>query len=414
MNFNKIGRKFLLGLVSLVVVLSCVKLGASAEGTTGILYLNDTSIAEREKVDGNYEVPTKDGYVFGGWYSDDKGQYPLDEEQANKATTAYAKWVPDYVLSVKAQVNQNALNDDFTGSNRAAIRLLTSVDSRDYKSVGFDVVRGDYPSYTYHLDSKNVYESLRVVGEAEGSYTEHTPEGVFGSDSHFFEAVTFKNMPEGAVNTELTATPYWVTLDGTRVEGTKSIKTVNLGRSWVYIDSNANADGEEYGTCGHPFTKLDSALDAVSWVDGKITVKGTSTFEVPGGTKELNYADGFKWNQEKIKVNGSVRNITVTGENGTNSFISFDTVPDMGINDNVTFENIKLQFATQVYANGNKFIIADDVILNNADTNLYGGASKASVESTNLNIHAGTWAAIYGGGRYFKRYKYLYNECKNF
>lgn len=393
MNFNKIGRKFLLGLVSLVVVLSCVKLGASAEGTTGILYLSDERIAGRNKVDGNYEVPTKDGYVFGGWYSDDKGQYPLDEEQANKATTAYAKWVPDYVLSVKAQVNQNALNDDFTGNNRAAIRLLTSVDSLDYTSVGFDVVRGDYKDYTYHLNSKNVFSRVRVVGETAGTYTEETPEGVFGSDSHFFEAVTFKNMPESAVNTELTVTPYWVTLDGTRVEGTYSIKTVNLGRSWVYIDSTANeTDGKEYGTCGHPFTKLDSALDAVTWVDGKIIVKGTTEFEV---------SNSFKWNPDKVKVEGKVRTITVTGENGTSSFISFNTVPNMGINDNVTFENVKVDFASQVYANGNKFIVAKNVDTTNANTNLHGGAEKTEVENTHLEIYAGSWKTIYGGGGYY-------------
>lgn len=395
MNFNKFGRKVLLGLVSLVVVLSCVKLGARAEGETGILYLNNEAITSFRQ-DGNYTYPTKSGYVFGGWYNDAEGKDPMTEEEANNATTAYVKWVPDYVLSVKAQVNKAALDDNITTTSKAAIRLLTSVDSRDYKSVGFDVVRGDYPSYTYHLDSKNVYTRVRVVGETEGTYTEHTPEDVFGSDSHFFEAVTFKNVPETAVNTELSVTPYWVTPDGTRVNGAISIKTVNLGRSWVYVSETANTDDSlQFGTYNHPFEELGDALDSVLLENnGKVIAKGNNLITV---------SDTFEWTEHTVTVGDAEKkcNITITGEDASAGF-DFSAFKPLYINDNVVFDNMTLELAENayVYANGNKFVITSTVTSDNGSTTIFGGGNNATLTSgTNIEIHAGNYYMIFGGNK---------------
>ena len=49
--------------------------------------------------------------------------------------TAYAKFVADEILGVKAQLNKGAKETD----DKATMRFVTSVDSLDYSKVGFKV-----------------------------------------------------------------------------------------------------------------------------------------------------------------------------------------------------------------------------------------------------------------------------------
>ena len=392
MKLKTFGKNILLVLFFLVIVLSCVKMSTKAEEETGIRYLENTTIADCRK-NGIYTAPTAiSGYVFGGWYNDDKGQDPMTEEEANQATTAFAKWVPDYVLSIKAQVNQNALDDNFEGDNRAAIRLLTSVDSQKYQAVGFDVVRGDYPTYTYHLNSKNIFTQVRVIDGKDGEYEDKKPEDVFGSESHFFEAVTFINMPVGAVNTELKATPYWVTPDGTRVEGAYSIKTVNLGRSWVYIGSGDTLNNEgEYGTHGHPYSSFSDALESIALkTTGKIYIRNNSTVQV---------GSDFKWTQRGY-------DFTILGESGKTETLDFSPIQYLVMGDSVTFSNMTLKYFGnndasydgKVFANGNRLKISTDVASDNARTYMFGGGyDSSSVEKTDITVLAGQYLRVYGG-----------------
>lgn len=389
-----VGASALMMCMTLVMLLSVFRTEASVtkevKYVEGISYTKDNTIPEIENEDLKEELK---GYLFAGWYtkSDEGTTYdPVSNPTLNG--TYYAKYVPEEVLDIKAQISGTLLNTDTTDDAKSSIRFVTSIDSTDYKQISFNIKR---PNKEYDAEAtKYVYKELYAVdatkADDDNLLKTYKP-SEFHATSQFFKTWTISNVPDTAYDTDITVTPYWVTLDGTRVEGTKSIKSVNLGRSWVYIDTTVNADTEQYGTKDHPFTTLDAALNTVKRENGKIIVKGTTEFEVPST---------FKWNPDKTKVNGKVRNITVTGENGTSSFISFDTVADMHFNDNVTFENIKLHFATHVYANGNQFTIADSVVLNNTDTNLYGGAKKTSVESTYLEVHAGTWTGIYGGGHY--------------
>ena len=389
-----VGSSALVMCMTLVMLLWAFRTEASetkeVKYVEGISYTKDNTIPEITDEDLKSEL---DGYLFAGWYTkSDEGETYNPVSNPTLNGTYYAKYVPEEVLDIKAQISGTLLNADTTDDTKSSIRFVTSIDSTDYKQISFNIKR---PNKEYDAETtKYVYRELYAVdatAASESTLLKTYKPSEFHATSQFFKTWTISNVPDTAYDTDITVTPYWVTLDGTRVEGTKSIKSVNLGRSWIYIDTTANADTEQYGTKDHPFTALDVALNTVKRENGKIIVKGTSTFEVPST---------FKWNQDKTKVNGKVRTITVTGENGTSSFISFDTVPDMHFNDNVTFDNVKLHFATQVYANGNQFTIADSVVLNNTDTNLYGGASKTSVESTYLEVHAGTWTGIYGGGRY--------------
>lgn len=393
-----IGSCVLMLCMAVVMIFTVFQADASNESKT-VKYEGNYTYSSEKYIDSTTQekiAPQLEGYLFAGWYTFDGTTYnAVKNPQEN--TTYYAKFVPEEVLDIKAQVSDKLFDDDTTNDGTAAIRFVTSLDnSMSYQKVGFNIKKGSTGEAKDADTTDYVYRTLYAVGATDGSgkAEEYTPEDLFHSESYYFKTWTITNIDQGAYNTDVTVIPYWITLDGTRVEGTKAIKTVNLGRSWVYIDTEANStDKEEYGTRKHPFTKLDSALDAVTWVEGKIIVKAD---------KEISVPSDFKWVGKK--VDGNVRNITVTGENGTSEYLDFDSVGDMGINDNVTFENIKLSFAKFVYANGNKFTIADTVELYNKDdiieTKLFGGAKSASVESTHLEIHAGTWEAIYGGGNY--------------
>ena len=390
-----VGSSALVMCMTLVMLLSVFRTEASVTKEVkyieGISYTKDNTIPEITDEDLKSEL---DGYLFAGWYtkSDEGTTYdPVSDPSLNE--NYYAKYVPEEVLDIKAQISGTLLNADTTDDTKSSIRFVTSIDSTDYKQISFNIKR---PNKEYDAETtKYVYRELYAVDATEAdedNLLKTYKPSEFHATSQFFKTWTISNVPDTDYNTDITVTPYWVTLDGTRVEGTKSIKSVNLGRSWVYIDTTANADTEQYGTKDHPFTALDVALNTVKRENGKIIVKGTTEFEV---------SNTFKWNPDKTKVNGKVRTITVTGENGTSSFISFNKVPNMGINDNVTFENVKVDFASQVYANGNKFIVEKNVDTTNTNTNLHGGAEKTEVENTHLEIYAGSWKTIYGGGGYY-------------
>lgn len=181
---------------------------------------NDSNIADPTKIADYYEVssyrgsetytyPTKTGYVFAGWYKDKEFTLPLD-----KAVTrgrAYAKFVDENVLSVKAQVDATTTAE----SNTTRMRFVTTVDSLDYNEVGFTVsTSGKTKTYS----STTVYESLKAVNLE----VDYTPKGEFSAtDSLYFATLILKNVAVAGtdLNRAFTVTPYWVTLDGTTVTG---------------------------------------------------------------------------------------------------------------------------------------------------------------------------------------------------
>lgn len=133
----------------------------------GILYTNDYKMTEYKRVaDASATSPTKNGYVFGGWYKKGEGNtftaYCSSEPSSD---TAYAKFVPAYVLSVKAQndINTKSAND----GKKANVRVVSSVDCTDYSKVGFDIwvnncnqVFADGVSEP--LETTKIYTGLRV------------------------------------------------------------------------------------------------------------------------------------------------------------------------------------------------------------------------------------------------------------
>lgn len=327
-----------------------------------------------------------EGYLFAGWYTMEGTTYKAVSNPTEGAEY-YAKFVPEEVLGIKAQISKtltddNAENDGTT----AAIRFVTSIDnSKAYQHVGFNIKKGSTGTAEDAKTTNYIYRTLYAVNasDSNGEAEEYVPEELFHEASYYFKTWTIRNIAEAAYNTEITVIPYWITLDGTRVEGTKATKvaTVNLGRSWIYINETANEDGKQYGTKKHPYNDFATALDNIVLdKNGKILLQSDYTA-----------ASTFDW-----KSHG--KDITVTGVNG-GELLDFSAKTQGTIRDGVTFTNMQLKlFSAHVYAAGNRFEIAADVTSDNPDTVIYGGAYGTSVEETNVTIRSGSYMGIYGGG----------------
>ncbi len=314
------------------------------------------------------------------------------ESKVTEGSTYVAKFLPEGVMGIKAQVSEALLSNP--EATTSSVRFVTAVDSVLYKEVGFSITReGD----TEGADpiqlvkegtiSKYVYEKLYgvdVTSANPGEPLEYTPKDIHAL-ANYFKTYTVTNVPEEAYNKDLTVTPYWITYDGVTVEGTTGIKSVNFGRSWVYINTSANTDGDQYGTYDHPYTDLADALDAIVLDrSGKIVMKTGST---------ITLANTFTWSEHG-------KDITITGEGEKTETLDFSAITNFRMGDSVTFENMTLNLPTvQLYCNGHRFQVSENVISNNSGLIIFGGDNTSNVTGdTNIILLSGSYERIYGGG----------------
>lgn len=180
---------------------------AAEERVGELVFDNTLKMADYWSADGMKTAPVKEGYVFGGWYQKtDTGFAALKEI----ADDAYAKFVPAYVLSVKSQIEKNA--EDGTAAS-TFLRLVTTVDSTEYRNIGFDI----WLNNTKQLENvpviTKVYSSLK---NDEGSIA---PDTEFGQASAKFAVLKLTQISSANYQKIIYVRPYWTTLDGTKVEG---------------------------------------------------------------------------------------------------------------------------------------------------------------------------------------------------
>ena len=178
-----------------------------------------------------YKYPTLEGYVFSGWYEDEDYTTPIGKDVTSTPNGAYAKFVEEEVLSVKTQVEINT-STGAVPTDETDIRFVTTVDSLEYRQVSFFIKTGENEIDAANLSSEDarvVYEKLYYLGATAGSATnvmEYKPT-VFSWMSDYFKTFTLWNIPASAYDTNITVTPYWITLDGTTVRGIETTVCVN-------------------------------------------------------------------------------------------------------------------------------------------------------------------------------------------
>ena len=213
----KIKKTILSLLFCMVLVLTAVVNPLAAEAVEGdlVVYEQYTNVKETFRGD-KKTAPTKPGYVFAGWYQENNENKPLGEAEANNASTAYAKFVDENVLSTKYQLTAGA---DLS-STSSSLRMLTTVDSLKYSEVGFEIQIGEKSTTR---TSKTVYET--IVGYVNGQNVSYQPK-VFSTASNFFMGYEVTHIPQNAFSTEFAITPIWKTIDGTVVEGIEKVFTI--------------------------------------------------------------------------------------------------------------------------------------------------------------------------------------------
>ena len=163
--------------------------------------------------------------LFAGWYKDAACTVKYTS-QPGANDVKYAKLVDPAVLTVKYQLKNPTYSTDTT----SRMRIVTTVDSLDYASVGFIM---SYPSTgtstTRTLSTNRVYSKITGSGSI-GSFN-YKPT-VFSTSSAYFCAYSM-DLPAALFNTALHIQPMWTTADGTVVYGTARDITASGSASFV-------------------------------------------------------------------------------------------------------------------------------------------------------------------------------------
>lgn len=171
-------------------------------------------------------------YIFAGWYTDEKCNVPVSQKlvgtkitEENKA--AYAKFVPKQILSVNAQIPSST---EFS-SETSNIRFVTTVDSLCYQEVGFDLL---IKGVKLNAKTTKVYKRLYAMDDSGNKIKSYIPKHI-DSESEYFMACVVTGVKNKDFGTGLVATPYWVTLDGTKVSAESKTKSVNMSHLFHII-----------------------------------------------------------------------------------------------------------------------------------------------------------------------------------
>lgn len=251
---NKQWKKRLLILaVSLCMIATTVLTVTAASNTdvivgdpqlisTGVVSQHYSDIGDYRK-NGNKAPNAPTGYsnyVFAGWFKceqcgNEEGHKDAEHEYlecpiASTTTSgeAYAKFVIKDVLGVKAQF----LVGTSYATSESDMRFVTTVDSLDYEEVGFKCVQN---GVTKRAKSNRVYKKLYASFTDESGNKEIStllPTAFSESTSKYFMAGILRDIQNADFGDAIEVTPYWITLDGTTVEGDTVVKTVNNG----YVD----------------------------------------------------------------------------------------------------------------------------------------------------------------------------------
>lgn len=287
--------------------------------------------AEFQSLSSAKKAPVKDGYVFGGWYQGaGETKTALTEDAVSSATgDIYAKFVPAYVLSVKAQ-NQSGTTAE---STETSVRILSSVDSTDYLELGITLylanrTKMDMPVYT------KVYQKLKVGGDTL------TAKEVFGTASEYFSVWRLTGIKNKNFTKIMYVRPYWKTMDGTTVYGLAKYVHIEDGyNKYISVPINLMSDADvaagivEMGYSSedlkfHDFENgrvFTDEMEINSDTAGKVKMVGNyATVDRYAPADECLYANV----RFTVKDGSSIWNTPVEGVMTRSKWFDFDVTPD--------------------------------------------------------------------------------------
>ena len=206
---NKIGKIVLTLSLILCVVMSMKLFDVNAEKSASGA-IDDCSKVFKEYtteratayLKGDNTVPKKEGYLFAGWYTTNdltkinkqNAECIIQDSIPEGVTKVYALFVPEDVLTVKAQASAHLGDDEVNEQDETGvIRFVTSVDSLLYQEVGFEVsyFKGDKEVKKTNV-SKTVYTKLYKADSK--IQIEVTPQEEFCAASEYFKVFTINKV----------------------------------------------------------------------------------------------------------------------------------------------------------------------------------------------------------------------------
>lgn len=240
-------------IVSCIVIAPTEAKATDAGIYTEIVYDDSYSISDYWTTE-TKTAPTKPGYVFGGWYTKPSDTYialevaniTVDTDgKASVSETVYAKFVPAQVLSVKAQ---NASGTKENDGKDASVRVISAIDSTAYRNVGFTVLINNknklLTETNEELESARVYERLKVEDDS------YSAKDIFGEPAGYLNVWRLDGIADKHDAKIINVTPYWTTLDGTKVEGLCKYVHIEDGyKGYLSVPVNVSAtEGVAVGT----------------------------------------------------------------------------------------------------------------------------------------------------------------------
>lgn len=359
-------------------------------------------------VDRTGTIPTVDAtfgdYVFAGWYTSAGCSSDLAIwDTTNLPTDCYAKFIPRDLLSVKAQVSTEKLG---SGENAGdwAIRFISSVESLNYKKVGFEIVYDDNGvergKGTSSMDT--VYEKIKSTEEENAYY--FSPR-VISLNSEYFVTAKLAVAPEDVAE-DYTVRAYVETFDGTKVYGPARTLCVNDGLESTTVNLVVQASSKLSGNNYSATFGLDGT--GTSAAEVKLLASdetGYSTFRVtlPAGTS-LPSASKFlvKDGNSNIVATEIHRNYYTTHDNGTTtaqsdtSWYYIDTTADLFIiGSSADMYGLNDLIGSGVYFQDKTVLLIRDVALNDGTVTPGTGATAPSWSGTTFNWNAkgGNWGS---------------------
>lgn len=215
---------------------------AAADSTENVDRLYTRTEVSEYRNAGTY--PSKEGYVFAGWYQDSSHETPVIGNTPSNG--AYAKFVNEKVLTILFQLKNEATSQSATTD----LRLITSVDSVLYQQVGFKLqVEGN--SNESEITSQTVYKT--IASYSDDKQQKYQPKDVFDeTDSEYFVTKVLTGIKNSSFKKEISFKPFWVTMDGTQVTGTE--RTIKLFDAVPFV---ANPLGFIAGQHDAPVTTVE-------------------------------------------------------------------------------------------------------------------------------------------------------------
>lgn len=256
-------KNILAGITAAVLVVTGVFVTPAGEAKAAEVTVKDSIVYEQRTVSST--APTKDGYFFGGWFTKDLNADKTGTVITDKSgyTTAYAKFVPAHVLSVKSQ----NLATTAVGKGTTNTRFLSAVDSADYQRVGFVINTG---SSEKEVDAKKVYRKVYVTDNDTTNY--FTASSLFGAGATYVSVVEMGSIPESVWSNDFYIRPYWVTKDGTTVYGLgKYVRVADAVGTDKYISVPVSLTTAQAIAAGMVTVSYNTAkLDYAGYVQGRV------------------------------------------------------------------------------------------------------------------------------------------------